>query len=106
MPTASATVIFTGTDHKEYSETVEASSAYDAANKAMKKVALLWWWNPAAPITVNVGEKTYRVSPSKVIEWRNAKAKPLTTNSPAPTLPVSNPASTRSPRVSKHIPVS
>lgn len=73
----SCTVQFVGTDNQTHTETVEASSLFDAANQAMKRVSQLWWWNPAAPITVQVNGTERRVLPGKVIEWRNAKAKPL-----------------------------
>ena len=59
-----------GDDGKTHSTTLEASSLYEAADKALTAWARLWWFNPQIDITVHRGGDCWKVSQEKLRAWR------------------------------------
>jgi hypothetical protein len=64
-----------GKDDQIHSTTLEASSLFDAAHKAIERWALLWWFSSKEPITVQHGEDRWRVTPERVRVWRESRTK-------------------------------
>ncbi len=62
-----------GTDEKVHATTLDATSLYDAVEKAMRSWAMLWWFDGSAPVTVRYGEQSWTVSMERVRLWRTAK---------------------------------
>ena len=62
----------TGRDEEVHTVTVEASSVFDAADKAVQSWRNLSWFDPHARITVESGEKHWTVSQEYLNKWREA----------------------------------
>jgi surfactin synthase thioesterase subunit len=62
----------TGRDEEVHAVTVEASSVFDAADKAVQSWRNLSWFDRYAPITVESGEKHWTVSQEYLKKWREA----------------------------------
>ena len=62
-----------GDDGALHAVTLEASSLFDAANKAIEGWARLYWYRTDAPLTVHYGEQRWKVSQEKVREWRKLR---------------------------------
>jgi hypothetical protein len=63
-----------GTDGQIHSTTLDASSLYDAADKATQSWSRLWWFNGSEPVTVKRGDQSWTVSQERLRAWRkNAK---------------------------------
>lgn len=58
---------------KIHTLTLEASSVFDAANQAMEKWSLLWWFDPEAVIKVQCCEERWSVSQERVRRWRGGQ---------------------------------
>jgi hypothetical protein len=50
-----------GQDGRTYETTVEATSLFDAADRALQQWARLWWYRPGAVVEVRMGGQ--RVKP-------------------------------------------
>ena len=64
------TVHMTGRDEEVHTVTVEASSVFDAADKAVQSWRNLSWFDPHARITVESGEKHWTISQEYLNKWR------------------------------------
>jgi hypothetical protein len=62
-----------GKDGKPHTLTMDASSSFDAVDKAVNAWVRLWWYDPDAIMTVRRGEESWRVSQAQVRKWRQAK---------------------------------
>jgi hypothetical protein len=62
-----------GKDGKMHSVTLDATRAYDAAEKATRPWSLLWWFNPEAIITVQRGEQHWRISQDRLRSWQQGR---------------------------------
>src|ERR1035438_4403145 len=51
------------------STTLEASSLYNAAEKATREWSRLWWYNSSELITVRHGEQQWKVSQERMRGW-------------------------------------
>jgi hypothetical protein len=51
-----------GQDGRTYETVVEASSLFDAAERALRQWARLWWYRPNAVVEVRMGDKCWKVS--------------------------------------------
>jgi hypothetical protein len=51
-----------GRDTLSHAVTIEASSPFDAADKAIQAWARLWWFDPHADVTVRIADKEWRVT--------------------------------------------
>jgi hypothetical protein len=71
MPQCEVEII--GRDRETHGVTVDALSIFDAADKAMQSGwALLWWYDPMAPITVRKDGQEWKVPQHRVRRWRRA----------------------------------
>ncbi len=61
-----------GKDGQIHAVTLEASSLFDAADKAIRRWVMLWWFSDV-PITVHSGEEHWTVKQDAVREWRNKR---------------------------------
>lgn len=66
-------VEITGKDGKKHFLTTEATSAYDAVEKAINAWATLWWWDSETIAIVKRNEESWNISVMKVIEKRSAR---------------------------------
>jgi hypothetical protein len=60
-----------GQDGRMYDTTVEATSLFDAAARALEQWARLWWYRPGAVVEVRMGGQCWKVSAERVREWRS-----------------------------------
>jgi hypothetical protein len=70
MSLKECTVSMVGQDGRTYDITVEASSLFDATDRALQQWARLWWYRPNGFVEVRMGDKCWRVSAERVREWR------------------------------------
>ena len=67
-----------GKDGNPHTLTLEASSLFDAADKAIRAWAKLWWFDPTASLTVQSCEDRWTVKQERVRAWRSgSKRNPL-----------------------------
>lgn len=66
-------VEITGKDGKKHFLTTDATSTYDAVEKAVDAWSRLWWWNSETVAVVKRGEQSWNISVMKVIEKRAAE---------------------------------
>ncbi len=66
-------VTIRGKDGQIRSMTLDASSTFDAAYKAVQRWALLWWFSPDSIITVRHGDQKWRVSQERLREWQKSQ---------------------------------
>ena len=52
-----------------HSTTLDASSLYDAADKATRGWCMLHWFSPSEPVIVKRGEQTWTVSQDRMRAW-------------------------------------
>jgi hypothetical protein len=62
-----------GTDGQIHSTTLDATSLYDAAEKATRGWSRLWWFSSREIVTVRHGEQSWKVSQEKMREWRKGR---------------------------------
>ncbi len=62
-----------GTDGQIHGTTLDASSTFDAVDKAIKSWSMLWWFSVSAPITVKYRDQSWTVSQERVREWRKGQ---------------------------------
>ena len=62
-----------GTDGQIHSTTLDASSLYDAAEKATSSWARFWWFTAAALVTVRHAEQSWTISQERMRLWRQDK---------------------------------
>ena len=67
-------VEITRSDGKVHCTTLDATSLYDAAEKAARQWMTLWWYSTSAPITVKHGEQSWTISQDRMREWRAKRA--------------------------------
>ena len=60
----------TGRDEEVHAVTVEASSVFDAADKAVQSWRNLSWFDRYAPITVESGGQHWTISQEYLNKWR------------------------------------
>jgi hypothetical protein len=70
MSLKECTVLMVGQDGRMYEATVEASSLFDAAARAIRQWSRLWWYRPNGFVKVRMDDKCWRVSAERVREWR------------------------------------
>jgi hypothetical protein len=63
-----------GSDGTVHSTTLDASSLYDAADKATRGWSMLWWFNSSEPVIVKRGEQSWTVSQERMRAWRKKRA--------------------------------
>jgi hypothetical protein len=60
-----------GQDGQTHEVAVEASSLFDAADRALQQWARLSSYRPNGFVEVRMGDKCWRVNAERVREWRN-----------------------------------
>ena len=71
MSLKECTVSMVGQDGRTYETTVEASSLFDAAARALEQWSRLWWYRSKGVVEVRMDDKCWRVSAERVREWRS-----------------------------------
>jgi len=64
-----------GTDGQTHGLTLQASSLYDGAAKAIDEWARLWWFDPEAVLEVKCGDERWRVRQNAVRHWRGCQCR-------------------------------
>jgi hypothetical protein len=64
-------VCMVGKGGQTYETTIEATSLFDAADRALRQWALLWWYRPGAVVEVRLDGQCWKVRAARVIEWRS-----------------------------------
>lgn len=59
-----------GKDGQKHSTTLDASSAFDAVDKATDSWSRYWWFDASAIVTVQCGEQRWNISQVHVRDWR------------------------------------
>jgi hypothetical protein len=72
-PVGCCCVEMRGTDGQIHSTTLDATSLYDAAEKATQSWSMLWWFDANALVTVRHGEQSWTISQQNVRERRQGK---------------------------------
>jgi hypothetical protein len=62
-----------GKDGEIHGITVDASSLYDAADKATRSWSMFSWFSPTEPVTVQRGQQRWKASQERVRKWREAR---------------------------------
>jgi hypothetical protein len=60
-----------GRDSLSRGVTIEGSSLFDSAEKAIQACARLWWFDPYAELMVQVAGKEWRVTLARLRQWRS-----------------------------------
>jgi hypothetical protein len=60
-----------GTDGEIHSATLEATSVFHAADQAIRRWSMFWWFSPDAPITAQSGEDKWTVAQERIRRWRD-----------------------------------
>jgi hypothetical protein len=60
-----------GSDGQIHATTLDASSLYDAADKATRGWAMLYWFTSKEPVIVKRGDQTWTVSQDSMRRWRD-----------------------------------
>ena len=71
MSLKECTVAMVGRDGQTHEVAVEASSLFDAADRAIQQWLRLWWYLPNGFVEVRMGDKCWKVSMERVREWRS-----------------------------------
>lgn len=66
-----------GKDSIAHSLTLEASSVFDAANRAIQSWARYWWFDPETLLIVQAGDQRWAVKQESVRKWRAKQSRPL-----------------------------
>jgi hypothetical protein len=69
MSLRECTVSIVGQDGRTYETTVEDSSLFDAAGRALQQWARLWWYRSKGVVEVRMGGQCWKVSMERVREW-------------------------------------
>lgn len=72
LPMRECMVEMVGDDGEIHELIVEATSLYDAAERAIREWALYWWFNPNAGLTVRSENESWTVSQKQLRAKRAA----------------------------------
>ena len=62
-----------GKDGQKHGVTLDASSAFDAVERAIHSWSMFWWFDPDALVVVQHGEQRWNISQARVREWREKR---------------------------------
>ena len=71
MSLKDCTVSMVGQDGRTHEAAVEASSLFDAADRALQQWERLWWYRPNGFVEVRMGGQCWKVSMERVRQWRS-----------------------------------